>query len=64
MNNRQAFIKRWRWLWVGIAGILLFVAAEQALRFTSNPNFFPTVLLLGSFTIPVAFVTYVYERER
>jgi RsiW-degrading membrane proteinase PrsW (M82 family) len=64
MNERQSFLGKHKWLWVGIVGVLLFVAAEQALRFTGNPNFFPTVLLLGSFTIPVAFVTYVYERER
>jgi len=64
MSDRQSFIRKRKWLWVVIGGILLFVAAEQALRFTGNPNFFPTVLLLGSFTIPVAFVTYIYERER
>jgi RsiW-degrading membrane proteinase PrsW (M82 family) len=64
MSNRQAFYKKLKWLWVLIVGILLFIAAEQALRFTGNPNFFPTVLLLGSFVIPVTFVTYIYERER
>jgi RsiW-degrading membrane proteinase PrsW (M82 family) len=64
MSDRRAFIKKRKWPWVLIGGILLFIAAEQALRFTGNPNFFPTVLLLGSFTIPVAFVTYIYERER
>jgi RsiW-degrading membrane proteinase PrsW (M82 family) len=64
MSDKKSFFGKRKWLWVGIGGILLFVAAEQALRFTGNPNFFPTVLLLGSFTIPVAFVTYIYERER
>jgi RsiW-degrading membrane proteinase PrsW (M82 family) len=64
MSDRQAFYKRRKWPWVLIVGILLFVAADQALRFTGNPNFFPTVLLLGSFTVPVTFVTYIYERER
>jgi RsiW-degrading membrane proteinase PrsW (M82 family) len=64
MSDSRAFIKKRKWPWVLIGGILLFIAAEQALRFTGNPNFFPTVLLLGSFTIPVAFVTYIYERER
>jgi RsiW-degrading membrane proteinase PrsW (M82 family) len=64
MSEKQSFLGKHKWLWVGIGGILLFIAAEQALRFTGNPNFFPTVLLVGSFTIPVAFVTYIYERER
>jgi RsiW-degrading membrane proteinase PrsW (M82 family) len=51
-----------RWFQILVAGVLLFVAAEQALRITGNPNFFPTVILLGAFIIPVAFVAYIYER--
>jgi RsiW-degrading membrane proteinase PrsW (M82 family) len=64
MSDRQAFYKKLKWLWVFIVGILLFIATEQALKYTGNPNFFPTLLLLGSFVIPVTFVTYIYERER
>jgi RsiW-degrading membrane proteinase PrsW (M82 family) len=51
-----------RWFQILVAGVLLFVAAGQALRITSNPNFFPTVILLGAFVVPVAFVAYIYER--
>lgn len=46
------------------AGIILFIGAEQALVATNNPNFFPTVILLGAFAIPVAFVTYFYEHVK
>lgn len=31
-------------------------------RITQNPNFFPTVILLGALLVPVSFVAYVYER--
>jgi len=51
-----------RWFQILVAGLLLFVATGQTLRITSNPNFFPTVILLGAFIVPVAFVAYIYER--
>ena len=50
------------WLQILVIGIILFVATEQALRITGNLNYFPTVILLGSFVVPVAFVTYFYEH--
>ena len=53
---------RRRWFQILVAGLLLFVATEQTLRITGNPNFFPTVILLGAFIVPVAFVAYIYER--
>ncbi len=53
-----------RWLQVLFGGVVLFFASERALRITGNPNFFPTVILLGSFAVPAAFVTYFYEQER
>ena len=42
----------------------MFVITEQALRITSNPNYFPTVILLGAFVVPVTFITYFYEHVR
>jgi len=52
------------WLQVLLGGIFLFIAAERALSITGNPNFFPTLLLLGAFTIPVAFIIYFYEHVK
>jgi len=53
-----------RWFQIFIVGLLLFFGAEQTLRFTSNPNFVPTVILLGAFVVPVTFVAYFYGQER
>jgi len=50
------------WLQILIVGILLFTGAIEAFRITNNPNFFPTVVLLGAFLVPVVFVTYFYEH--
>ena len=52
------------WLQILVIGIVLFIGTEQALRITGNLNFFPTVLLLGAFTVPIAFVAYFYEHVR
>lgn len=61
--KRNSWSRRW-WLWILLGGIVLFIAAEQAFRFTGNPNFFPTLLLIGSFVVPLSFVAYIYQRER
>lgn len=55
---------RGRWFQTFIGGAALFFAAEQALKLTGNPNFVPTVILLGALVVPVAFVTYFYGQER
>jgi protease PrsW len=52
------------WLQILAIGAVLFIASAQALSLTNNPNFFPVVILLGSFIVPVAFVTYFYEHVK
>ena len=52
------------WLQVAVGGIILFIITEITLVRTGNPLFFPTVILLGAFIVPVAFVTYFYEYVR
>jgi RsiW-degrading membrane proteinase PrsW (M82 family) len=50
------------WLQILVIGTLLFIAVSQALRITDNPNFFPTVIMLGAFIVPIAFIAYFYEH--
>ena len=38
------------------------ILVERTLIVTSNPNYAPSVILLGAFLVPVTFVTYLYER--
>jgi len=52
------------WLQILIIGILLFIGTEETLRITKNPNFFPTVVLLGAFVVPTAFVVYFYDHVK
>ena len=63
MTNIFGFVKQ-RWFQVLVVGAALFFATEQALKFTDNINYVPTVILLGAFLVPVTFVAYFYSQER
>ncbi|MDO8577721.1 MAG: PrsW family intramembrane metalloprotease [Dehalococcoidales bacterium] len=52
------------WLLVLMVGVVLFVLTLGATMITGNTNYLPTLLLLGSFIVPVTFVTYFYEYIR
>lgn len=51
------------WWRVLLVGLLLYFLFVGILIISGNPNLFPTVILLGSFLVPVAFVTFLYERR-
>ena len=50
------------WLGLLVGGAVLFVIVERALVATGNINLAPSVILLGAFTVPIAFTAYVYQR--
>ena len=52
-----------RWFQIFGIGVVLFFGTEQALKFTGNPNFVPTVILLGAFVVPAAFIAYFPTQE-
>jgi len=52
------------WLWTLGAGVALFLLADAALQSTGNSNFFPTVIMLGAFVVPISFVSFFYEHVR
>lgn len=56
-------IARRPWFQVLVTGTALFFIVHGAFLRTDNPNFVPTLLFLGAFVVPTAFVLYVYERE-
>lgn len=53
---------RRRWLQIFVSGLILLYLVERTLVATSNPNFVPSVILLGAFLVPITMVTYLYER--
>ena len=48
------------WLRIFVAGLTLWSAAVLVTFATRNVNLVPTIILLGSFLVPVAFVTYAF----
>jgi protease PrsW len=48
------------WLHIFLGGLGLWVATVAVTFATSNVNLVPTIILLGSFLVPVAFVTYAF----
>jgi RsiW-degrading membrane proteinase PrsW (M82 family) len=51
------------WLQVLLIGFLLYIISVVLLVLTGNPNLFTTVVMIGSFLVPVTYVTFFYERR-
>ncbi len=56
--------KKRGWLRVLLTGILAFFVGLIIMGMTGNPILFPTVVMLGSFTVPVTYVAFFYERRQ
>jgi RsiW-degrading membrane proteinase PrsW (M82 family) len=50
------------WVRILIVGLVLWSATVLVTFATENSNLIPTIILLGSFLIPVTFVTYAFGR--
>ncbi len=55
--------RKWSFLKVLATVFFFYVLGLVILVLTGNPNLFPTVVLLGSFMFPAAFVAFFYERR-
>jgi RsiW-degrading membrane proteinase PrsW (M82 family) len=49
---------RLSWLWVLLAGIGAYLLLLRTLVVTQNPNFFPSLILLGSIVVPTSVLTF------
>ena len=56
-------LQRKRWLLIFVLGIAVFIIANLTLSFTQDVLYFPTVMMIGAFLIPVTFVAFFYEQE-
>ena len=51
------------WWRVLMTGLIAFSTGIMVMVLTENPILFPTVLMLGSFAVPVTYVAFLYERR-
>jgi protease PrsW len=56
-------VRRNAWLKVLSTAAIFYVLLLVALLLTGNPNLFPTLVMVGSFMVPVAFVAFLYEHK-
>jgi len=54
---------RLAWVRIFAGGLGLWLAAVAVTFLTGNSNLVPTVILLGSFLVPVTFVAYAFEHR-
>lgn len=56
-------VRRWSWVVVLVVGIVLFELVRRTLVATGNPNFVPSLILLGAAVVPATFLTFVAGRS-
>lgn len=56
-------VRRNAWLRILFSAFLFYVLLLIALLLTGNPNLFPTLVMVGNFMVPVAYVAFFYERR-
>ncbi|WP_433295879.1 PrsW family intramembrane metalloprotease [Actinoplanes sp. CA-030573] len=59
MHDRS---RRWAWLGVLVVGLILYVVVLRTLVHTQNPNFVPSLILLGATVVPLSFLTFAQAR--
>jgi RsiW-degrading membrane proteinase PrsW (M82 family) len=55
---------RWLWLKILASGVVMFFLVEQAALTTGNINYIPSLLFVGTFTVPVSFLVLLYTRDK
>ncbi|GIG87385.1 PrsW family intramembrane metalloprotease [Plantactinospora endophytica] len=54
---------RRQWLRIFLVGLALWLATVAVIFLTGNPTLLPTLVLLGSFLVPVTFVAWAFQRR-
>ena len=65
MSPTAGRIQEWRqrtWPRIFLGGLALWVATVVVTMVTANANLVPTLVLLGSFLVPIVFVAWAFER--
>src|SRR3954454_120770 len=63
MYEKPAVRRGRPWLRVFLTGLILWLLTVVVTLATGNPNLIPTLVLLGSFLVPVTFVVWAFGRR-
>jgi RsiW-degrading membrane proteinase PrsW (M82 family) len=63
MSEVVAGPRRRAWVRLFLTGLILWVLTVVVTFVTGNPNLIPTLVLLGSFLVPVTFVVWAFGRR-
>src|SRR5215213_6785027 len=55
--------RRRSWLRIFLSGLVLWLLTVVVTFLTGNPNLIPTLVLLGSFLVPITFVFWAFDRR-
>jgi RsiW-degrading membrane proteinase PrsW (M82 family) len=55
--------RRNAWIKVIVTSAVIYVLLLVVLLLTENSNLFPTLMMVGNFMVPVAYVAFIYERR-
>ena len=62
-HTTPAPARRRIWLRIFLTGLVLWTLTVVVTFVTGNPNLIPTLVLLGSFLVPVSFVAWAFSRR-
>jgi RsiW-degrading membrane proteinase PrsW (M82 family) len=57
-------VRRFAWIGVLLFGVIAYVVVLRVMIYTDNPIYFPTLLLIGSITVPVSTVAFAVGGGR
>lgn len=63
VQSPAAAVRRNSWIKVLVTASFFYVLLLITLLLTNNSNLFPTLVMVGNFMVPVAYVAFIYERR-
>ena len=62
--RQRTWVRRFAWVGVLAVGVASYLMVLQAMLSTGNPSYFPSLLLIGSITVPVATLVFAAAGGR
>lgn len=57
-------LSQWLWLKILVSGVAMFFLIKHILVITGNINYIPSLIVIGTYTVPVSFLILLYTRNK